>query len=126
MWRGTPWRSMERKDNDKIYLQHILDSIESVERYIEGFSEEEFSRLEEKQDAVIRKLEIIGEAGSKLSKELRDKYKNIEWEKMISMRNFLIHEYFGVDMSQVWKTATKDIPALKEGIRKILKEFDRS
>jgi len=117
---------MERKDNDKIYLQHILDSIESVERYIEGFSEEEFSRLEEKQDAVIRKLEIIGEAGSKLSKELRDKYKNIEWEKMISMRNFLIHEYFGVDMSQVWKTATKDIPALKEGIRKILKEFDRS
>lgn len=112
---------MEKKDNNQIYLKHVLDSIDAIERYIKGISEEEFSRMEEKQDAVIRKLEIIGEAGSKLSEEFRREHDHIEWAKIISMRNLLIHEYFGVDMSQVWQAAVKDLPKLKKDIQELLK-----
>ncbi|MCD4694004.1 DUF86 domain-containing protein [bacterium] len=109
------------KERNKIYLKHILDAIEAIESYVAEISEEDFSRIMEKQDAVIRRLEIIGEAGNKLSEDFKKKYALIEWSKIISMRNFLIHQYFGIDLPQVWDTIVNDLPKLKKEIEKILK-----
>jgi len=110
---------MDKKD-DTIYLKHILDAINAIESYTDKISEERFSMLMEKQDAVVRRLEIIGEASNKLSEKFRKKYKNIEWAKIISMRNILIHEYFGVDLEQVWNVVVKDLPKLKKDLEKIV------
>ena len=72
------------------------------------------------QDAVIRQIEIIGEATKHLSEELREENAHIPWQDIAGMRDKLIHGYFGVDIEQVWLTTREDIPALKEGIIKIL------
>jgi uncharacterized protein with HEPN domain len=67
---------------------------------------------EEKQDAIIRKMEVAGEATKRLSKNLREKYHRIPWRAIAGMRDKLIHDYFDVDLEMVWETATKDIPDL--------------
>lgn len=113
---------MDKKENDKIYLKHILDAIEAIEEYLKNISEEKFSRIREKQDAVVRRFEVIGEASNNLSKGFIKKNNKIEWSKIISMRNLLIHEYFGVDLAQVWVAAKNDLPKLKKNLERILKE----
>jgi len=74
------------------------------------------------QDAVIREIEIIGEATKNLSLEFRERYPDIPWRSITGMRDKVIHEYFGVDIDAVWDTATRDIPLLKEKLLKIQKE----
>jgi uncharacterized protein with HEPN domain len=73
--------------------------------------------------AVVRALEIIGEAAKSIPKEVKKKYPNIPWDKIVGMRNKIAHEYFGIDVKIVWTTATKDIPQLKEEMKKIIKDF---
>ena len=72
------------------------------------------------KDAIIRELEIIGEAAKNVSQDFREKYKEIPWKDMAGMRDKLIHEYFGVDINIVWKVITKELPALKEKIEEVL------
>ncbi len=107
------------KKDPKIFLEHILESIDWIERYISGLSDEEFMKSSEKQDAVIRRLEIIGEAVKNIPDDFKNSHKEIEWKKIAGMRDILIHEYFGVDMELVWNTAKEILPELRKEIEKI-------
>ena len=107
--------------DDSIFLNHISNSIEEIEKNISNISFIEFNENVSTQDAVIRRLEIIGEAIRNLSDETKQKYPQIPWRDIMDTRNKLIHDYFGVDINLVWEMANKDIPLLKTEIEKILK-----
>lgn len=111
------------KDPD-VFLNHILDSIGAIEEYTIDLSEEGFLASQEKQDAIIRRVEIIGEAVRNLPLEFRKQHPQVSWKKISGMRDKIVHEYFGVDTELVWEVIKKDLPPLKEQIRKILKESE--
>lgn len=104
-----------------VYFLHILGAINKIHKYVRDLSFEEFSKNDEKKDAVVRNLEIIGEAAGKINAQLRRKYLSIEWRDIMDMRNRLIHEYFGVDFMIVWDVVKKELPILKKKIEKIVK-----
>ncbi len=114
---------MKAKKDPKIFLEHILESIGRIEDDLDGLSEEKFSRSKTIQDAVVRRLEIIGEAVRNLPDPFRKKHPKIPWKKIAGLRDILIHEYFGVDMELVWKISKKDIPKLKKQIKGFLEKF---
>jgi uncharacterized protein with HEPN domain len=103
-----------------LYLDHIIESINAINGYVENLSKEEFLKSPIRQDAVCRRLEIIGEASNKLNSEFTEKHPHIHWYKIRGMRNLLIHEYFHVDLDQVWNTVKISIPELKSQILEIL------
>lgn len=105
----------------KIFLEHILESIEFIEEYTAGVSQAEFFKSRQKADAVIRRIEIIGEAAKNLPTNFRATANHIPWKQMTGMRDNLIHEYFGVDYDEVWQTVKEDLPALKKEIKILLK-----
>lgn len=105
------------------YIQDILTSLEEVEEFIHGLSFEEFTKEKKTRNAVIRSLEVIGEAVKNLPESLRARYPDVPWKRMTGMRDKLIHEYFGVDLRIVWKTIKEDLPKLKPLIKKISKEL---
>jgi uncharacterized protein with HEPN domain len=101
------------------YLSDIIDAMQKTGRFIEGFSEVQFQQDEKTIFAVIRALEIVGEATKCLPDTLRSTYPQIPWKAMADMRDKLIHQYTGVDLGVVWKTATEDIPTLLPQIQHI-------
>jgi len=105
--------------NDQAYLEHILEAISKIENFTTAISRIEFERDVMMQDAVIRNIEIIGEATKKISKEFTRSHPEIPWHDMAGMRDKLIHDYLGVDIAVVWKTIEIDLPLLKEIISKI-------
>ena len=113
------------KHFDLPYVNHILDAITNIEYFIEGVSRNYFIENEEKQSAVIRQIEIIGEAVKNLSNELRNKYPEIQWNKITGMRDKIIHKYFEVDLNIVWEVIKKDLPVLKQKILKIKEDLDK-
>ena len=104
---------------NKIYLQHIAEAISKIEKYIKGENYDSFSEKDFMIDAVVRELEIIGEAAYNVGDEFQEKHPVIPWDKMKGMRNKLIHEYFGVNAKIVWETCKKDLPELE----KLIKEY---
>lgn len=107
------------KRESELYLQDILISIQRIEEYTKGLSSKDFEADWKTVDAVVRNLEIIGEAAKNMPEEIIEKYPEIPWSSMVSMRNKVIHEYFGVDVEILWKTTKEDLPLLKEEIGKI-------
>lgn len=108
------------KDN-LIYLRHILDRSEKILLFTAGMDEEGFMKDEKTQSAVIRELEVIGEATKRLTEDFRNQYPDIPWKLIAGMRDVLIHDYEGVDMLSVWSTITKNVPGLLIELRKINK-----
>lgn len=94
------------------YLQDILTSITKALEFVEGMSREDFLQDDKTAFAVVRALEVIGEAAKGVPDEVRDRYPDIPWRSMAGMRDKLIHHYFAVELDTVWKTATQDLRTL--------------
>jgi len=107
---------------DKEFLLDILEACRRIKHYIKGLTYDEFLKNEEKQDAVVRNIEIIGEAVKNVSDELKAEYSDVNWKKIAGMRDKLIHFYFGVKLEIVWVVATREIQELEKTITKILKD----
>lgn len=107
------------KRDYKLYLQDIKDSIKQIEEYTLGVSDEQFKKDIKLQDAVVRRLEIIGEASRNIPRALKEKNKQIRWFDMSNFRNFISHSYFQASLIRIWNIIKKDIPEIKEGLNKI-------
>lgn len=111
--------------DDRVYLRHVLDAIGRVEEYVTA-GREAFLASQLYQDAVIRQLTVIGEAANKTSDELQQHHPDVHWPRIISLRNSLIHEYWGVNLSTLWDIIQNDLPTLKQRTKQILEELDRA
>ena len=107
-------------DKSNLYLSHLLDSCRNIIEFTKDIDFKTFKNKRLIQSAVIRELEIIGEATKNLSSDIINHSKEIPWNKLAGMRDKLIHGYFTVDLKEVWITAKKDITILKKSIEKIL------
>jgi len=109
------------QSEDKIRVQHILDEAAEACRYAEGITFDEFVKDAKTVRAVIRCIEVIGEAASKISLEFRKNCPDVPWQKTIGMRNRLIHVYFDIDYNIIWQTVKENLPPLIEQLQSILK-----
>ncbi len=114
---------MKKQQSYLDYLQDILDAIIAIKEFLDGVDYESFRIDKKTQYAVIRALEIIGEASKKVPKEVRDNYAAIPWRSITGMRDKLIHDYFGVDIEVVWNTANEKILSLEDEIRQIFSDY---
>ena len=106
----------------KVFLEDILTAITNIEKYTAGLSLEKFRSDAKTRDAVVRNLEVIGEATKRIPDSIRQAYPDIEWKPAAAMRDFLIHEYPEVDVEAVWDTIKTDIPVFKTGVTHCLNE----
>jgi uncharacterized protein with HEPN domain len=112
---------MTRKHS--LFVEDILDSIVWIEQFTQDMNFEQFCADEKTKTAVIKKLEILGEATKNIPKAIRDKQKGLPWMDMAKMRDKLSHEYFGVRCDIVWKVIIEKLPGIKQGIEKLLNEL---
>lgn len=110
--------------DESVYLKHIRDAIERIESYTVG-GRKAFFQDTMVQDAVIRNLEVIGEAVKNLSSDFRRRHPKIPWRSITALRNVLIHEYFGVDLKIVWRVVTRRLPMLKHAMERLLRGSER-
>jgi len=108
---------------DLFYLKHILEAAQKIESYV-SVGRNAFMKESHWQDAVIRQLEVIGEATKRLSLEVRSNHPDIPWRRIAGMRDVLIHDYMGVDLAAVWEVAQRDLPGLKRQLESILRESE--
>ncbi len=111
-----------KKPNDQLRLRHILDAIEIVSQHLAGIDEETFHEDRKTQDAVVRQLEIIGEAAANLTPELRNENPHVRWKDAAGARNRLIHGYFDIDTEIIWDIVEIDLPILKKQVEHIFED----
>ena len=112
----------KRRDGD--YLKDIMEAIKRIKTYSDKMDYDEFLGDIKTQDAVVRNIEIIGEAVKNISPDLKDRYETIEWKKIAGMRDKIIHFYFGINWDIVWDVITNRLPLLEDKIKKLIeKEF---
>ncbi|MBI2559474.1 DUF86 domain-containing protein [Candidatus Woesearchaeota archaeon] len=115
---------MKREYGD--YIQDISDSIKETEEFTKELSFADFKEDKKTVNAVIRSLEIMGEAAKKIPDELRRKHLKIPWKEMAGIRDKLIHEYHGVDLEIIWKVVKEELPPIKPNILNLLKELEHN
>ena len=108
--------------NWKFRLEDITESLELIFEYVKDIDSDSWESDRKTIDAVIRNIEIIGEAATSIPEEIKEQYPDIPWHQMIGMRNILIHEYFGVDIDVLWRTIQVDLPILLTKVRKMVEE----
>lgn len=105
---------------DEVYLRHVLDAIAQIEVYVAGVRRDAFEADRMRQDAVVRQLEIIGEACRRVSPGFRATHEAVPWRAIIGMRNRIAHDYLGIDLDVIWETVQHDVPTLKQRLHAIL------
>jgi uncharacterized protein with HEPN domain len=114
------------KESNLFRLGHIRDCINKVEYLSDKLhSYDNFEKQWVEQDAIIRNLEIIGEASVGVSDDLKTQYPNVDWKEIRGMRNFVTHQYFGVELSDIWHTVVNDIPLLKKQIEDVINDLEK-
>jgi uncharacterized protein with HEPN domain len=105
-------------------VEDLWESVEKIERYTESITQDSFERDEKTTDAVVRNIEIIGEAAARLPESFKNRHSEIEWVKIIGLRNRIVHEYFGVDLQIIWHILKKDLPVFKAFLETIRSKLD--
>lgn len=108
----------------KLHLDDILTSVNKIQNYVGDTSYEALLADEMRLDAIVRNLEIIGEAASNIPADIRDKYPFVEWRKISDFRNVLAHEYFGIDYKIMWDIIKNKLPKLREDIKTVIESAD--
>lgn len=106
-------------------LRDIANASAKAEKFLAGVTFAAFQANDEKAFAVVRALEIVGEAAKKIPVDFQARHPEIPWKEMVGMRNKVIHEYFSVDLEVVWKTVKQDLPALRERVRNVIRELEQ-
>ena len=111
------------KRNPQLLLEDMLLSMEKITSYIGAMDKDSFLKDTRTVDAVVRNLEIIGEAASRIPEDFKTIHPQIPWRRAIGLRNRVIHEYFGVDLEIVWSVVTQDLPPLRAIVQQIVDTF---
>jgi len=108
----------------QLLVEDIWESIEKIERYTEGMARGDFENDDKTTDAVVRNLEIVGEAAGRLPMDFVNQHSEIEWVKIVGLRNRIVHEYFGVDPQIIWQIIKSDMPVFKIFLKRIRAEIE--
>ncbi|MBI2147731.1 DUF86 domain-containing protein [Candidatus Woesearchaeota archaeon] len=114
---------MNKKD-DIVFIEHILDSIAAIEQFSKHMHDTSLHTDRLRRSAIVKEIEIIGEAAKSVSQHLKNNYPEVEWKKIMGTRDKLAHHYFGIDAAIVWDIVTKYLPILKEQVQNIKKELE--
>lgn len=114
------------KRDARLLLQDMLESLEKIERYTAGLTFERFAQDDRTVDAVVCNLEVIGEAARQIPSEVRERYPEVPWRRVIGLRNVVVHEYFAVDVEIVWTVVRQSLPELKEALRRMMAELEEA
>ena len=109
-----------------VFLDDMLEALQQIEHYVHGLDFTQFSQNRLVIDGVIRNLEIVGEAANNIPDEMKNSAEDIPWNNIIGLRNVLIHEYFGVDLTIVWEIITKDLPPMKGKIQALVQCLEKT